>query len=74
MREDYCFRSNETRDFVNKALLNITEEQKVTLLELRSVSRSHLDDCREYLEKNGWNAALAYGGLNRDGKTQQLSI
>ncbi len=74
MRDDYCYRTNEVRDWVNKALLGITDEQKTVLLELRSVSRSHLDDCRTYLDKNNWSPSLAYSALNRDGKTQQLSI
>ncbi len=74
MREDYCFRSNETKEWVNKTLQGITEEQKVILLALRSASRSHLDDCREYLEKNNWNQALAYSQLSRAGKTMQTSV
>lgn len=75
MRDDYCFRSNEIHDsIVNKATLGLTDDQKAILFDLRTASRSNLEDCRESLDNNNWNPSAAYTSLRIAGRLDRVSV
>lgn len=67
MRE-YCFRSNETKDKINTVIAGLSEDQKITLFDLRLSTKADLGDCRRALESNEWSMAKAYTQMNRAGK------